>query len=77
MPIKRIRGKYGKIYVPRKKYGVIYGTSVYYPHQDEYTWTKEFDTKEKAMAFLKKVNKRKLIDFTDIVSRKKQLEKVI
>lgn len=77
MMIKRVKGSHGMIYVPKKKYAVIYGTSVYYPHQDDYTWTREFDTKKKASVFLKKVNKRKNIDFSDFVSRKKQLEKVV
>jgi len=52
------------------KYTVFWGQSVYYPHQDEHTFSKGFDNKGQAEAFLKAKNKSKSVDFTDVAIRK-------
>ena len=49
-----------------KKYLVSYGQSVYYKEQDAKTKRKKFNTKKDALMFLKKVNKRKNVDFSDL-----------
>ena len=70
---KILRDASGKV-VTTKKYAIIYGNSVYYPYQDDYTFVKEFNDKKKAGAFLKKANKK--YDFTEWVSKNKLKEVV-
>jgi hypothetical protein len=50
-----------------KCYIISYGRSVHYPHQAEFTKRKLFEKKAKAEAFLKKLEKRKDIDFSDAI----------
>jgi hypothetical protein len=77
MAIKRERG----LFIPTKKYAVLYGQSVYYPYQDEYTWSKEFDTKKEARGFIQLLSKRQRgsetkYDFVDFVEKDKQLQRL-
>jgi hypothetical protein len=51
----------------KHKYTILWGKSVYYPHQDKATHRKGFDNKAEAEAFLKKKNKSKSADFTSVL----------
>lgn len=58
--------------ITTSKYTVVWGESVYYPHQDKHTWKKGFSNKVKALQFLRKKNKSKAVDFTDVIIKKKK-----